>query len=71
MKDLFFELSIEEAIKLQEGALRMPRDYTAKKDVDRLRKATGNCQSSFDPWVSEWGNPIHVNMYDSYLSEVG
>lgn len=23
----------------------------------RLRKASGSCQTSFDPEVSEWGNP--------------
>jgi hypothetical protein len=22
-----------------------------------LRKATGSCLTSFDPWISEWGNP--------------
>ena len=22
-----------------------------------LRKATGSCRPSFDPWISEWGNP--------------
>ena len=26
----------------------------------RLRKATGSCQPSFDPWISEWGNPARV-----------
>jgi hypothetical protein len=26
----------------------------------RLRKATGSCLSSFDPWISEWGNPARV-----------
>ena len=26
----------------------------------RLRKATGSCLSSFDPWISEWGNPAGV-----------
>ena len=23
----------------------------------RLRKASGSCQTSFDPEISEWGNP--------------
>jgi hypothetical protein len=27
----------------------------------RLRYATGSCQTSFDPWISEWGNPIYFN----------
>src|SRR5690349_19323536 len=26
----------------------------------RLRKATGSCLESFDPWMSEWGNPAPV-----------
>ena len=26
----------------------------------KLRKATGNCQASLDPWMSEWGNPPSV-----------
>ena len=25
-----------------------------------LRKATGSCLESFDPWMSEWGNPAPV-----------
>jgi len=25
-----------------------------------LRKATGSCRPSFDPWMSEWGNPALV-----------
>ena len=25
-----------------------------------LRKATGSCLPSFDPWMSEWGNPAPV-----------
>jgi hypothetical protein len=25
-----------------------------------LRKATGSCRPSFDPWISEWGNPTPV-----------
>ena len=25
-----------------------------------LRKATGSCRESVDPWMSEWGNPSPV-----------
>jgi len=25
-----------------------------------LRYATGSCRPSFDPWISEWGNPAGV-----------
>ena len=27
------------------------------KDVVWLRKATVRCLTTFDPWISEWGNP--------------
>jgi hypothetical protein len=37
----------------------------------RPRKSTVSCQISFDPCVSEWGNPIGVTSYDPKLSEVG
>jgi hypothetical protein len=26
----------------------------------RLRKASGSCQQSFDPRITEWGNPMGV-----------
>jgi len=32
----------------------------AMKDAVRLRKATGSCLTSFDPWISEWDNPLGV-----------
>ena len=37
----------------------------------RPRKSTVSCQKSFDPCVSEWGNPRGVTASDSNLSEVG
>ena len=37
----------------------------------RLRKSTVSCQTSVDPYVSEWGNPIGVKSNYSNLSEVG
>ena len=37
----------------------------------RPRKSTVSCQISFDPYVSEWGNPVGVASYDPKLSEVG
>ena|GEM_PF-6241094 len=36
----------------------MPWLEEAKKDVARLRKASGRCLATFDPEVSEWGNPL-------------
>ena len=33
-----------------------------------LRKATGSCLPSFDPWMSEWGNPLQVTLQYSGLN---
>ncbi len=38
----------------------MPWRQEPKKDVAGLRKASGSCQASFDPGMSEWGNPGRV-----------
>ncbi len=38
----------------------MPWDIEAMKDVAALRKATGRCVATCDPWISEWGNPIPI-----------
>ena len=34
----------------------------------RLRKATGSCLPSVNPWMSEWGNPVLVMEYYSCLN---
>jgi hypothetical protein len=36
----------------------------------RPRKSTVSCQTSFDPYVSEWDNPIGVMSYYLYMSKV-
>jgi hypothetical protein len=36
-----------------------------------LRKATGSCRPSFDPWISEWGNPAGVMPSHPYLNKIG
>src|SRR5690349_12925529 len=36
-----------------------------------LRKATGSCRPSFDPWMSEWGNPAPVMGCHPCLNEIG
>jgi hypothetical protein len=33
---------------------------TTDEGRGRLRKATGRCLPTFDPWMSEWGNPAPV-----------
>ena len=30
----------------------------AEEGRGSLRKASGSWQTSFDPWISEWGNPL-------------
>jgi len=32
----------------------------AEEGRGRLRKATRSCLPSYDPWISEWGNPAPV-----------
>ena len=34
----------------------------------RLRKASGSCLESVDPWISEWGNPPPVMGWYSGLN---
>jgi hypothetical protein len=34
-----------------------------------LRKASGSWQTSFDPGMSEWGNPLLLQY--SYLNKIG
>lgn len=49
----------------------MPRDITGDEGRCRPRKSAESCQTSFDPHVSEWGNPIEVTLYYLDLSKVG
>jgi hypothetical protein len=37
-----------------------------------LRKATGSCRPSFDPWISEWGNPapLGVSLRSEHIGPV-
>ena len=44
----------------------MPRDIIVMKDVACLRKASGSWLASFDPVMSEWGNPIVVIRNNRY-----
>jgi hypothetical protein len=40
----------------------------AEEGRGRLRKAPGSCQASFDPGMSEWGNPAGVMLSHSGLN---
>ena len=39
----------------------MPWEVEARKDVGCLRKAAGRWLPTFDPQISEWGNPALLN----------
>ena len=43
---------------------------TGEEGRSRLRKAKGSRQTGVDPWVSEWGNPMHRSMHYPTMSEV-
>ena len=45
--------------------------HTGDEGRRRPRKSTVSCQTSVDPCMSEWGNPVGVASYDLMLSEVG
>ena len=38
--------------------------HAGEEGRSRPRKNTVSCLTSVDPCVSEWGNPIEVNLYD-------
>ena len=40
------------------------------KDVAILRKVSGSCYASFDPGMSEWGNPSKVILRNLMVSKV-
>ena len=40
------------------GVRWMPWLEETMKDVARLRKVSGRCLATFDPEISEWGNPV-------------
>ena len=46
------------------GVWWMPRLRQAMKDAAWRRYASGRCQATFDPEMSEWGNPVERNLYD-------
>jgi hypothetical protein len=41
------------------------------KDVARQRNASGSCEASYDPEMSEWGNPYDREVINPTLSKVG
>ena len=51
--------------KTNKGVWWMPRLWKAMKDVAWRRYASGSCQASFDPEISEWGNSLDRNIFYS------
>ena len=49
----------------------MPRDITGEEGRSRPRKSAESCQTSVDPHVSEWGNPMNRDIHNLILSKVG
>jgi hypothetical protein len=45
----------------------MPRDKLPKKDAQAAIRP-GELQESFDPGISEWGNPVRVMSGNSHLN---
>ena len=48
----------------------MPRLKKARKDAVWRRYASGRCLATFDPEISEWGNPIEFNFDDCAIKSV-
>ncbi len=44
------------------------KDYEGRSS---LRKASGRWQTTFDPGISEWGNPIRLNIGLSLSEYIG
>ena len=40
----------------------MPWLQKATKDVVKRRYASGRCLATFDPEISEWGNPVKLDL---------
>ena|GEM_PF-6826322 len=59
------QVSAQETLK---GARWMPRLTTAMKDAINRRNASGRWLLTFDPEISEWGNP---DLYWSISSITG
>ncbi len=58
---IFFIYKILEG-KMTYGKWWMPWEIEAMKDVGWLRKASGRCLPTFDPGISEWGNPMRLKI---------
>ena len=48
---------VQHSLQECKGVWWMPWLKRAMKDVEWLRKVSARCQSTFDPEISEWGNP--------------
>ena len=60
------ELSVRESIRAYGGCLGFKK---AMKDAVWRRYASGRCQATFDPKMSEWGNPAEEDSVTSGVSQ--
>ena len=56
-KDVARECGVQRSLQECKGVWWMPWLQEAMKDVIWLRKVSVRCQITYDPEVSEWGNP--------------
>ncbi len=56
-------------IESHKGVWWMPRHTKAMKDVAWRRYTSGRCRATFDPEVSEWGNPLCLQSIFPYGKE--
>jgi hypothetical protein len=54
---------------LSKGVWWMPRLKKAMKDAAQQRYASGRCLATFDPEISEWGNPIERTSITLFVTE--
>ena len=52
---------VQHSLRECKGVWWMPWLQRAMKDVVWLRKGSGRCHTTFDPDMSEWGNPTVFN----------
>ena len=75
MARALFENCIASTSILKIPSYKEPTVDALAPDADEgrgwLRYATGSCRPSFDPWISEWGNPAGVMPCHPGLNKIG
>jgi hypothetical protein len=72
---LFLENSIASTSIFESPSYKEPTVDALAPEAEEgrgwLREATGSCRPSFDPWISEWGNPAPVMGCHPGLNKIG